>query len=170
MARAADSTLRLECRDPRPIGRGERVEQLVLRDRDPDWPPPEDLAGRVPVEPLGAVVPARDHAVERHADDRVVRGLHDRRRESQPRFGLAPLLGDVDSGSATIATIPMKACRRSDGWWVSRTNGPDPHTVPPTLGCDTSSHVVKDRPMQVLVLVRVAQVRRFCWNAVFVRQ
>jgi hypothetical protein len=73
---------------------------------------------------------------------------------------VASLLGDVDSGSATIATIPMKACRRSDGWWVSRTNGPDPHTVPPTLGYE--SHVVKDRPMQVLVLVRVAQVRRFC--------
>src|SRR5439155_1594883 len=83
--------------------------QLVLRDYDPDWPPSEDLAGRVPVEPLGAGVPARDHAVERHADDRVVRGLHDRRGESQRRFGLATLLGDVDSGSATIATIPMKA-------------------------------------------------------------
>jgi hypothetical protein len=66
----------------------------------------------------------------------------------------------MDSGSATIATIPMKACRRSDGWWVSRTNGPDPYTVPPTLECE--SHVVKDRPMEVLVLVRVAQVRRFC--------
>ena len=60
----------------------EDLWQLVLRDRDPDWPPSEDLAGRVPVEPLGAGVPARDHAVERHADDRVVRGLHDRRGES----------------------------------------------------------------------------------------
>ena len=36
------------------------------------------------------------------------------------------------------------------------------------LGCE--SHVVKDRPVQALVLVRVAQVRRFCRNAIFVRQ
>jgi membrane protein DedA with SNARE-associated domain len=46
---------------------------LVLRNRDPDWPPPDDLAGRVPVEPLRAGVPACDHPVECHADDRVVR-------------------------------------------------------------------------------------------------
>src|SRR5439155_4426144 len=61
----------------------EDLWQLVLRDRDPDWPPSEDLAGRVPRRSrLGAGVPARDHAVERHTDDRVVRGLHDRRGES----------------------------------------------------------------------------------------
>jgi hypothetical protein len=34
-------------------------------------------------------------------------------------------------GQQVIATIPMKASRRSDGGWVSRTNGPDPSTVPP---------------------------------------
>src|SRR5207249_9428506 len=78
--------------------------QLVLRDRGPDWPLSEDLASRVPVEPRGAGVPARDHGVERHTDDRVVRGVHDRRGESQRGLGMAPLLDDVVSGSATIAT------------------------------------------------------------------
>jgi len=58
----------------------------------------------------------------------------DRRGESQRRFGLTPLLGDVDSDTATIVTIPMKACRRSDSWWGSRTSGPDPRTVPPAFG------------------------------------
>src|SRR5204862_6617879 len=54
----------------------EDLRQLVLRDRDPDWPPPDDLAGRVPIEPLGAGVPARDHDDECSADDRCVRRIH----------------------------------------------------------------------------------------------
>ena len=36
---------------------------------------------------------------------------------------------DVDSGSAPIAMIPMKTCRRNNSWRVSRTNRPDPRTV-----------------------------------------
>jgi len=58
--------------DPR-----EDLRQLGLRDRDPDRLSPDDLARRVPVEPLGAGVPAGDHAVERLADDRVVPVLHE---------------------------------------------------------------------------------------------
>ena len=112
----------------------EDVWQIVLRDRDPAWPPPEDLAGRVAMEPLGAGAPVRDHAVKGHADDGVVRGLHDRRGERQRRFGLASLLGGVDSGSATIAMIPMKACHTNNSWRVSRTNRPDPRTVPAPFG------------------------------------
>src|SRR5207244_116882 len=92
--------------------------QLVLRDRDPDWPPPDALAGRVPVEPLGAGVPARDHAIECRADDRVVRGLHDGSGEGQRCFGPAALPESVASGSTIVATVPMtvpiKACSRSD--------------------------------------------------------
>jgi hypothetical protein len=82
------------------------------------------------MEPLGAGVPVRDHAVKGHADDGVVRGLDDRRGECQRRFGLASRRGVVDSGSATIAMIPMKACRRNNSWRVSRTNRPDPRAVP----------------------------------------
>jgi hypothetical protein len=58
------------------------------RDRSPD-----DLGGRVAVEPLRARVPARDDSLERLADDRVVGVLHDRRQVGQRRL-VALALGD----------------------------------------------------------------------------
>jgi len=86
------------------------------------------------MEPLGAGVPVRDHAVKGHADDGVVRGLHDRGGECQRRFGLASRLGVVDSGSASIAMIPMKTCHGNNSWRASRTNRPDPRTVSAPFG------------------------------------
>ena len=153
----------------------EDLRQLVLRDRDPDWPPPDDLAGRVPVEPLGAGVPARDHAIECRADDRVVRGLHDGSGEGQRCFGPAALPESVASGSTIVATVPMtvpiKACSRSDSLWVWAIRAGDAHTVPRVaIGRGTSRHEVKcDRlaslmsvhncsPLGSMVLVRIAHL------------
>ena len=59
------------------------------------------LLGRVAEQPLGGGVPALDDAVERLADDGVVRGFDDRREQAgrQELAGLvalhAPLRGDV---------------------------------------------------------------------------
>ncbi len=127
----------------------EDLRQLVPLDDDPHRRPPEDLAGRVPVEPLGASVPARDHAVECLADDRVVQRLHDRSGEGQRRFGRA-LLDNGATGSAIIATVPVKAC--DSPFWVSRAKGPTPRNVPRVaIGRRTLPHVLKDGPTQVLM-------------------
>src|SRR5207245_6047292 len=46
----------------------------------------------------------------------------------------------------------------------------EPSTVPPlAIGTETPSHVLEDRPMQVLMLVRIAQVWRLLRSRDFVR-
>jgi len=78
---------------PEPLEDPRQLAVELLRDDEPDRPP-DDFPGRVPVEPLGAAVPARDDAFERLADDRVVRGLDDRGDGDQRRFGPAALRDD----------------------------------------------------------------------------
>src|SRR5205823_1757893 len=55
----------------------------------------ERLRLAVAEEPLGALIPGADHAVERAADDGVAGGLDDRREARLYLLG-ALLLGDVD--------------------------------------------------------------------------
>ena len=57
--------------------------------------PSDRLLGAVAVEPRRRVVPGLDHAVERRADDRLVRRLDDRREARVLQLELAPLR-DVD--------------------------------------------------------------------------
>ena len=56
--------------------------------------PADRLGGAVAVEPLGARVPALDHALGRRPDDRVLGRLHDRRQPA-PRLGRALRGGHV---------------------------------------------------------------------------
>ena len=96
--------LGLEVLDP-PPGLEARDDLVFFRDairrNDERDVAADRLLRRVAEQPLGGGVPALDDAVERLADDRVVRGLDDRRE--QPRVeqaaGLAslqsPPLGDV---------------------------------------------------------------------------
>src|SRR4029450_3668516 len=74
-----------------PLEPRQEARHLVLAvgwNDERDQPAPR-LGGRVAVEALGAPVPARDHALERLADDRVVRRLDDGRQPRTAGLGLA---------------------------------------------------------------------------------
>ena len=62
---------------------------------------PDHLGRRVAVEALGRPIPARDDALERFADDGVVRGFHNGGEVRPDRLG-PPLLGNIagDLGGA----------------------------------------------------------------------
>ena len=69
---------------------------LVRRHEHGDVPA-DDLGGGIPVDLLRARVPADDGAVERLADDRVVRAVDDRGKAGPLLLGLLPL-GDIPRG------------------------------------------------------------------------
>ena len=61
---------------------GDLVLLLTRRAEQGDVPA-DGLCLRVTIDPLGGRVPARDRAVQRFADDRVIGGLNDRRQLSE---------------------------------------------------------------------------------------
>src|SRR5262249_8807305 len=63
--------------------------QAIRRDDEID-PLPDRFGGRIAEDALRARVPARDDAVERLADDGVVRGLDDRREQRTHLLGAGP--------------------------------------------------------------------------------
>jgi hypothetical protein len=71
----------------------------------------DGLLGRVPVEALGARVPAHDRAIELRADDRVGAGVHDR-RQAQPVLLGGPHLGDVQQDPAPVGNPVAVALER----------------------------------------------------------
>lgn len=86
------------------VGGGEHRDRLA-----------KDLLGAIAVDLLRAAVPADDRAVKRPRDDRVLRGLDDRRQLSLRLLGVA-LFGDVlpcaedPQGPPVVAQDDVAAC------------------------------------------------------------
>ena len=79
--------------------------ETIGRDDEIDVPP-DRLGGAVAEDARGAGVPARDHAVERLADDGVVGGLDDRREERTSLLG-APSVRDVAREALGVDEPPL---------------------------------------------------------------
>ncbi len=100
--------------------------------------PPDCLFGGVAERRVGAVVPARDHAVERLADDRVVGRLDDRRQLRQPG---ARLVERRDVGRAS-ARRRRASVVRSLGSADASGARPARAVARDTAGCAGSSSVL----------------------------
>ena len=68
--------------------------------------PAEHLIGAVPIQMLGAGIPADHRAIRRYADDRIVGGIDDRRQQRAGRICL-PTLGDVLNLGNEIARLAL---------------------------------------------------------------
>src|SRR3972149_9968297 len=63
---------------------------MVWRDQNRDWLP-DQLLGRVAIDPLRARIPAYDRAIQALADDRIIRGLHNGGQSGKTFARLPPL-------------------------------------------------------------------------------